>query len=337
MLQKILIVLVALIAIVIGIGFVLPTEINMERDIVIEAPPATVYTVVSNFSRFNEWSPWAELDPNTVYTYEGPASGVGAKMAWTSESSDVGVGSQEIKAATPYERVDVEMWFEGQGTSEAYYTLEPVEKGTRLVWGFDADFSDNFIGRYFGPMIEGMLGPQYEQGLTSLKTLVEALPDTDFAGLEVEIIEAEPVLMAYAEGATSQDSEDISAALGAAYGKVGGFLAANGIEMAGPPLTVNKVWEEGRFEFDAGIPIAAAPEEISEESEVKVGQTYAGKVAKVVHVGSYEGLEATYGKLEAWLAANGWESAGAPWDVWVSDPGNTPEEELITHIHWPIS
>jgi effector-binding domain-containing protein len=44
----------------------------------------------------------------------------------------------------------------------------------------------------------------------------------------------------------------------------------------------------------------------------------------------------TYDKLQAFMAARGYEANGAPWDEYVSDPGNTPEAELITNIYQPV-
>ena len=45
---------------------------HMQRSVVIQAPPASVYQQLISFKNFNAWSPWAKLDPNTRYTYEGP-------------------------------------------------------------------------------------------------------------------------------------------------------------------------------------------------------------------------------------------------------------------------
>lgn len=341
MAKKILIGLAVLLLLLIGVGFLLPTTVTLERDVVVDAPPATVYTVVSNFGRFNEWSPWAELDPDAKYDYEGPAQGVGSKMSWESDDRSVGVGSQEIVAADPWERIDVDMWFDGQGNSKAYYLFEPVDDGTRVTWGFVGDFSESFVGRYFGPMIEGMLGPQYEEGLANLKALAEGLPDADFADLDVTVVEAEPVTMAYIEGTSTMDEAAVGGALAEAYGKIVAFLGSHELAMASQPLAVNKTWENDTYEFSAGIPVegeaaAALQAELGADSEVQIGQTYGGKIAKVVHVGPYGGLEKTYQQIEAWMAANAYEAAGDPWDVWISDPSQTPEEQLVTHVHYPI-
>lgn len=336
-LKKLLVGLLALVALLVVIGFFLPSTAHLERSTVISAPQSTVFALVNGYARFNEWSPWAGMDPQTKYTYEGPAQGVGAKQAWESDHQDVGSGSQVIQVSTPYSRVESELDFGPQGTAQAFFDLSAEGDDTKVVWGFDSSFGYNLIFRYFGLMMDGMLGPQYEQGLAGLKELAESLPQADWSDLVVETTEVEPVSIAYVSGTSSQDAADIGQAFAAAYAQVGGFMAQHGLASAAQPLVINTSWDEGGYTFDAGIPVASAPEgEIPEDSPVKMGSTFGGKVLKVVHTGAYGNLPSTYEKIEAYMAAHGLEKADRPWEQWISDPGETPEEELITHIYFPL-
>ena len=95
-LKAIVWILAALVVIFVGGGYLLPNEVSLQRQTVVNAPPHKVFALVSGYKRFNEWSPWAELDPKAVYTFEGPESGVGAKMKWASNDPNVGAGSQTI-------------------------------------------------------------------------------------------------------------------------------------------------------------------------------------------------------------------------------------------------
>jgi len=46
----------------------------------------------------------------------------------------------------------------------------------KATWGFHNDIGFNPIGRFFGLMMDGMLGPDYEDGLARLKKVAEAVP-----------------------------------------------------------------------------------------------------------------------------------------------------------------
>ena len=67
-LKKIVLALVVLIVLLAAIGMMLPRNVHVERSIVIDAPPATVFALVDGYKQFNKWSPWAALDPNAKYT-----------------------------------------------------------------------------------------------------------------------------------------------------------------------------------------------------------------------------------------------------------------------------
>jgi dienelactone hydrolase/uncharacterized protein YndB with AHSA1/START domain len=167
----------AIVIVILVLGsFLLPAQTRVERSIIIEAPSETVYPYVANFSEFNKWSPWAKRDPQTEYRFEGPATGVGAKMHWNSQDPQVGSGSQEIIAAEPPSRVQVALQFgEDMGPATASYILEPQpEASTKVTWSFDADHGHNPLSRIFGLMMDGWVGPDYEQGLDNLKQLVES-------------------------------------------------------------------------------------------------------------------------------------------------------------------
>jgi uncharacterized protein YndB with AHSA1/START domain len=139
---------------------------------VINAPPDKVFALVSGYKRFNEWSPWAELDPQAVYTFEGPELGVGAKMNWASNDPNVGSGSQTITEHVPNSRVAVDLDFGAMGKSQAYWDLKPEGAGTSATWSFKMKL-DGMMDRWFGLLMERFIGPDYEKGLAKVKALAE--------------------------------------------------------------------------------------------------------------------------------------------------------------------
>jgi hypothetical protein len=130
------------------------------------------------------------------------------------------------------------------------------------------------------------------------------------------------------------------------------------------------IGEDGRYEVEAAIPVkrpevmpmaqpdappaglqaAADPAEAgvaetgteanpagpAPASRVRAGHSPAGRAVRVVHRGPYERMGPTYEKLAAWIAAHAMEEGRVSWEQYMSDPGETPEDELITHIYFRI-
>jgi hypothetical protein len=165
--------LIAAIAlIVVGGSFLLPAQAVVTRSIEIAAPPDKAFAIVGDLRRFNEFSPWADLDPNIKYTFEGPESGVGQKMNWTSDNADVGSGSQTITKSEPPNFVESALDFGMRGKSVATWDLVPSTTGTKATWAFKADL-DGIPAKWFGLMFDRWIGADYEKGLAKLKAAAE--------------------------------------------------------------------------------------------------------------------------------------------------------------------
>ena len=165
--------LVLLLAVVAAVSFALPRHISVARSVVINAPEPDVFPYLNDYRKFNEWSPWALRDPKTVYTFEGPAEGVGARMTWKSDNPEVGSGSQEIMVSEPNTYLKVALAFDGQGGGVADFTLAPSGAGTKVTWGFSTDVGNNPLMRWMGLMFDRWVGADYEAGLARLGELVE--------------------------------------------------------------------------------------------------------------------------------------------------------------------
>ncbi|TNE37181.1 MAG: hypothetical protein EP347_08840 [Alphaproteobacteria bacterium] len=174
MLKKILIGLVGVIVLALVVAMLMPGSMQVERSVVIAASKDRVYAELNSYRTFNDWSPWADLDPNATYTFEGPVSGVGARMTWLG-NKDVGSGHQEIVASTP-DRIDVRLEFTGMGGGDSYFLFQEVEGGTEVVWGFYSEHGLNPINRAMGPVASKFVGRDYERGLENLKAFIEGQP-----------------------------------------------------------------------------------------------------------------------------------------------------------------
>ena len=165
--------LIAAIAlIIVGGSFLLPSQALVTRSIDISAPPDKVFAIVGDLRRFNEFSPWADIDPDIKYTFEGPESGVGQVMKWSSDNADVGSGSQtivEIRAAD-IRREPARLRHAGQ--VDASFDLVPSTAGTNVTWTFKSDL-EGIPAKWFGLMFDRWIGDDYEKGLARLKVVAE--------------------------------------------------------------------------------------------------------------------------------------------------------------------
>jgi effector-binding domain-containing protein len=99
-------------------------------------------------------------------------------------------------------------------------------------------------------------------------------------------------------------------------------------------MAITRAWDEQGYQFDAAIPVMMRPVELS--GRVQAGQSPSGPSVRVVHIGPYDRMAPSYEKLAAYMAAHGLREGNVSWEHYISDPGVTPEEELITHIYFLV-
>ena len=100
------------------------------------------------------------------------------------------------------------------------------------------------------------------------------------------------------------------------------------------PLSVYFGMGGGEVDVECGIPTASSMEG---EGRVRAGELPAGTVATVTHTGPYEGLGETWTALTGWMSSQGLVPAGAPWEVYVTDPGaEFDSSKWRTDIFFPV-
>lgn len=149
----------------------------------------------------------------------------------------------------------------------------------------------------------------------------------DFRTTEVE---ETPYL--YVERSCSMAPDDISAAMGRAFGDVWAFMQANGIAPQGPALSVYYTYDPETVTFRAGFVVDRADLDKA-DGAVKGDVTPAGRVVHFTHKGPYSELRTSYGKLMEYMGAEGLAMGAPTWELYVNDPDETPEDELITEIY----
>lgn len=117
--------------------------------------------------------------------------------------------------------------------------------------------------------------------------------------------------------------------------EVWGYLEGRGVQPAGPPFARYHDYGAERVDLEAGLPVS---EPVAGEGRIAAGELPAGRAAVTWHVGPYDTLREAYDALASWIAAQGHRSAGAPWEVYWTDPGEVPDPaEWKTEVFWPLA
>ena len=174
MLLTIAIVVLVLVAALLIVAALRPDTFRVERTTTIQASPARIAPLVADFHQWTAWSPWEKIDPALQRSYSGPASGKGAKYAWTGNNK-IGVGSMEIRDASPSSiKIDLAFLKPFECHNNVEFKLQPRDGATQVTWAMDgrSNFFSKLITMFCS--MEKMVGTQYEIGLQNLKSLAES-------------------------------------------------------------------------------------------------------------------------------------------------------------------
>jgi hypothetical protein len=152
-----------------------PGEYRVTRSARMAAPPAAVFPHLNDLKKFNVWNPWMKLDPGVQTTFSGAAAGIGASMAWAG-NKNIGEGRMTVSESRPdaLVRYDMEFIAPFAATAVAELALTPDGNGTVVTWSMTGQ--NTFMGKAMSLVMnmDRMMGGQFENGLASLRSLVES-------------------------------------------------------------------------------------------------------------------------------------------------------------------
>ncbi len=161
-----------LVVVLVAGGLVLSPKFTVSRSTLVAAPAEQLYALVANPRGWKAWSVWNRRDPAMQITYSGPESGAGAAWAW--KSSTEGDGKMTFTAAEPGKRVAFDLYFPDFGTtSTGELTFAAEGSATRVTWTMNGDMGSNPLFRWMALFADGMVGKDFEAGLSNLKVVAE--------------------------------------------------------------------------------------------------------------------------------------------------------------------
>jgi AraC family transcriptional regulator len=128
---------------------------------------------------------------------------------------------------------------------------------------------------------------------------------------------------------------DIAKTLAEQLGRIFQHVQSGGGALAGQPFTRYLEWGPGVLTLEVGLPIAAHWKQAS--GDIRADTLPGGPAATTTHVGAYERLHEAHAAVQLWMEEKNLRGAGAPWEVYVSDPAEVPDPaNWRTAIFWPL-
>lgn len=332
-LKRIIFILLAILAILVIVAYLLPRHAHVERSLLIKAPAEQIFSQINTLKNWTNWSPWQKKDPNMEIEYLDSEKGVGAKYTWKSANKDVGNGSMTITKSMPYDTISIEMALMGNRISTSDFIFSQSDSGTLVKWTLDSDLGWNPIYRYFGLMMDKMVGPDFEAGLKNLNDITTSNSSITNSGT-FTIKEAEILPLFTLTIRDTCSPATISSKLEVIYKEVGETISKNGYTVAGAPFSIYHSYSPQQFDIEAGIPVNKSAKDFG---RIKAGEIKTGKAIVAEYFGPYEGTEKAYLAIEEFLKKNNLSAIGAPWEVYMTDPESVSDpSQLLTLIYYRI-
>ena len=218
--------------------------------------------------------------------------------------------------------------------AEAIRILRSVEMPLEEIGALLAEADGEPVARHLRQHRE-RLEARLAEHRRMLAFLQRLLDKEDVMPYEVTVRElpAQPVAATRA----TTDLRGISAAIGAGVHAILDELGRRGVEPAGPLQVVYHA--EQVLDEDTVAPIEicwplSAPFEGT--GEVYGTELPGGPAAVTVHRGPYAEIGPAYHTVSGWIADHGHELAGGPREVYLNDPREVAEADLLTEVQWPI-
>jgi AraC family transcriptional regulator len=116
------------------------------------------------------------------------------------------------------------------------------------------------------------------------------------------------------------------------------WVMKGGLQMSGPPFAVYYSSPEemarGGMQFEVGIPFVG---EAQAEGKIQIKTFPAQKVLAAIHKGPYNQIAPVYAALMEYATQNDYDLAGAPMEIYLTNPMEVPESDLLTEVRFPVA
>ena len=148
-----------------------------------------------------------------------------------------------------------------------------------------------------------------------------------------ELVTVEPAVTAVISGVIGMD--ELTAFFDRSFSQIPQAVGAQQITIAGPALALYNGVPDSTVDLEVGF---VTDREVEPDGDVVASALPGGRVARLVHHGSFDTLGGSWGRLQAWIVEQGLTPSDALWEVYVTEP--SPEmdpNDLRTELNWLVT
>jgi predicted transcriptional regulator YdeE/uncharacterized protein YndB with AHSA1/START domain len=303
---------------------------TITKSITIDATPEKIYSIISDYHHWPAWSPWLITEPGVNVEVKTD----GKQYSW--QGKRTGSGEMKMIKENAPQRMDMVVNFlkPWKSTSPVWFELKQQGQATEVTWGMTGSLP--FFMFFMTKTMTAYLRMDYERGLRMLKDYVEtgAVPSKlDFKGIK------EYAGNKYIGIKTTCTMDTLSTKMADDFGKLSAWAAQNSGQIAGLGFSIYHTCdvEKGKVVYTSAFPVKEIPGQLP--AGFISGSIPAIKVNTIAHIGAYQHLGNAWTTQYMMQRGKEYKSRKGidPFEVYVSMPGQVPNDQLVTEVHFPVA
>lgn len=278
-----------------------PSSYNISRSLVIDAPKELIYSEVSDFKNWSEWSPWFDENSKLSTNNVEKSTPYGDSYSWIGKD---GIYTMSNQATTQDYSVLQELKIDDYLISKVFWKLSPTNQGTKVILGMTSDDVSFKLKLYslINGGIDNMFGADLENGLKKLNlTIMESVKKYSITINGVTNHGGGYYLYLSA----SCKIDDFQDKMNEMLPKLTEYVEKNKLTTSGAPFIIYHEWNElnNRAIFSCAIP---TPYQIipNPNSTILSGQLRPFKCVRTTLTGDYSNLKEAWEKSMLYLTEN---------------------------------
>ncbi len=303
-------------------------KIDISRSIEINASKSEIFKHLNDFNNWIPWSPWLLMEPEAKVTIAEDAK----SYEW--EGNRVGSGNMKVLEETSNDHINFELNFIKPWKSSATtnFKLEESGDGTKVTWTMYSGLP--FFLFWMKKMMKAYVGADYERGLDMLKakaengeihSKLEFTGSKQFEGCKWVGIKTDCMI----------DAVDVQ--MQADFGVLHAYAEENKENTGGQMMTIYHKWDipNGKVSYTAALQVNDLPNDLPNpliKGEIDKVSTYVLR-----HVGRYHHLGNAWSTLYSMIRNKELKTIRKihPFELYMNNPQETAEKDLITDIYIP--